>query len=130
MNTIIYVCGLDRISVLKFCVDPQIQPKCLICLKITKPSISYFIMFCVLFSLPLQTECVASSQPLTFTYFHRKYLSFSCFTAIHQLFLNRTKMFTFSPKQLRHTNSLYNCCNGVYLICWSIAYSLIQKTCI
>ena len=87
----------------------------------------YFVFF---FSLPLQTECVASNQPLSFTYFPRKYLSFPCFTAIHQLFLNRTKMLTFLPKKLHHTNSLYNFCNGVYLICWSISYSLIQKTCI
>ena len=75
----------------------------------------YFVFF---FSLPLQTECAASNQPLTFTYFPRKYLSFPCFTAIHQLFLNRIKMLTFLPKKLHHTNSLYNFCNGVYLICW------------
>ena len=87
----------------------------------------YFVFF---FSLPLQTECVASNQPLTFTYFPRKYLSFPCFTAIHQLFLNHTNFLTFLPKKLHHTNSLYNFCNGVYFICWSIAYSLIQKTCI
>ena len=55
----------------------------------------YFVFF---FSLPLQTECVSSNQPLTFTYFPRKYLSFPCFTTIHQLFLNRTKMSTFLPK--------------------------------
>ena len=55
----------------------------------------YFVFF---FPLPLQTECVASNQPLTFTYYPRKYLSFPCFTAIHQLFLNRTKMLTFYQK--------------------------------
>ena len=31
----------------------------------------YFVFF---FSLLLQTDCVASNQPLIFIYFHRKYL--------------------------------------------------------
>ena len=63
----------------------------------------YFVFF---FSLPLQTECVASNQPLTFTYFPSKYLSFPCFTAIHQLFLNRTKILTFTQKIAPHKLTL------------------------
>ena len=72
--------------------------------------LSYFVFF---FSLLLQTDCVASNQPLVFIYFHRKYMSFPCFTAIHQLFLNQ-KIGTFLQNKMCHTNSLYNCCNGVY----------------
>ena len=53
----------------------------------------YFVFF---FSLPLQTECVASNQPLTFTYFPRKYLSFPCFTVIFESHKN----FNFFTKKI------------------------------
>ncbi len=81
-----------------------------------KTSCQFFILlyFVFCFSLLLQTDCVASNQPLTFTYFHRKYLSFPCLTVIHELFLNRKQILTFLQNKMCHTNSLYNCCNGVY----------------
>ena len=49
--TIIYVCGLDRISVLKFCVDPQIWPKFWVCLKITKQTPFFILLYFVFFFL-------------------------------------------------------------------------------
>ena len=115
-----------------FCVYPQLPAKIFDSTEDYKTGCQFYIFlyFVIFFSSLLQADCVASNQPLIFTCFHRKYLSFPCFTDIPQFFFNRTIFFTCLPTKIPFTNSLYNCCNSVYLICWTITYSLIHKTCI
>ena len=88
----IYVVCREFLSRLKFCVYPQLPAKIFDLTEDYKTSCQFYIFlyFVIFFSLLLQADCVASNQLLIFTCFHRKYLSFPCFTDIPKFCLNPT----------------------------------------
>ena len=76
-----------------------------------------FILLYVVLFVSLQRECVASNQPLIFYLLSQKIFVISLFYGYSPVVFESHKNVNFLQKKLCHTNSLYNCCNGVYLIC-------------
>ena len=87
---------------LRFCVYPQMRPRFLICLNISKQAVNFFSLLYIVFffSLLLQTDCVASNQPLIFYQLSLKIFVISLFYGYSPVVFETHKNLNFFTKQI------------------------------